>query len=178
MTPRKEQPIVLRRLLAGLALALGLSVGLAATPAPAAPGGTPTQPPSPQPPTGGCYATFTSWRWLACWYQANGRPVPPQAQLQAEWQRLLRFLRGSPSGGSLVWHWQPVADCESGDNIWAVSPSGTYRGWLQFSRQTWNAYGGPGDPLGQSRELTATVAERYRQASGLGGWPVCGSRYR
>lgn len=132
---------------------------------------------------GGCYATFTSPAWLACWYQAQGRPVPAPAVLRQQWRQLLRFLRGAGSSGggpgSLVWHWQNVANCESGDNVNAVSSSGTYRGWLQFSQATWSSYGGPGDPLGQPREVAAAVAERYRQAAGgTSGWPHCGAYYR
>jgi hypothetical protein len=78
----------------------------------------------------------------------------------------------------LVWHWQGVADCESGDNIYAVSAGGTYRGWLQFDRSSWNANGGSGDPYGQSRAEAARVAENYRRRSGTSPWPRCGSAYR
>lgn len=169
----------MRRLLAGLALASVLTLGLSATPAQAAPPGTPN--PQPPPSGQGCYARFGTAEWMACWHWIHHHHRHPMAQMRAEMQRLLRYLRGSSSASSssLVWHWQLVANCESGDSIYAVSPSGTYRGWLQFSRATWNAYGGPGDPLGQSRELTASIAERVRtQGQGLGAWPVCGAYYR
>lgn len=169
------------RLLAGLALTAALTCGLCATPAQAAPPGTPHH--QPQPPTGGggCYARFGTWQWMSCWHFVQHGHRHPQAQMAAEMRQLLRYLRASSSASSssLVWHWQLVANCESGDSIYAVSPSGTYRGWLQFSRATWNAYGGPGDPLGQSRELTATIADRVRTGGqGLGAWPVCGAYYR
>jgi hypothetical protein len=78
----------------------------------------------------------------------------------------------------LIWHWQGVANCESRDNIYAVSSSGTYRGWLQFDRNSWNANGGAGDPYGQSRAEAARVAENYRRRSGTAPWPRCGSAYR
>ena len=41
---------------------------------------------------------------------------------------------------------QRIAECESGGNPRAVSPDGTYRGKYQFSRETWRALGGAGDP--------------------------------
>jgi hypothetical protein len=77
----------------------------------------------------------------------------------------------------LVGRWLPVARCESGDNIYAVSPGGSFRGWLQFDRASWNANGGSGDPYGQSRAEAARVAENYRRRAGTSPWPVCGSRY-
>lgn len=139
-----------------------------------------------QPGGGGCYATFTSWRWLACVHQGHGHPVGSPGhsvgQLRAEWRQLIRYLRASGNAvtgsGSLVWHWQLVANCESGDNIWAVSASGTYRGWLQFSQSSWTANGGQGDPLGQPREVAARIAENYRLQAGTSPWPVCGAYYR
>ena len=39
-----------------------------------------------------------------------------------------------------------IAQCESGGDPTAVSPSGQYRGKYQFSRATWEALGGTGDP--------------------------------
>ena len=39
-----------------------------------------------------------------------------------------------------------IAQCESGGNPRAVSPGGQYRGKYQFSRTTWRAIGGSGDP--------------------------------
>jgi hypothetical protein len=92
--------------------------------------------------------------------------------------RYLRAVARAQAANDLIWHWQGVADCESGDNIYAVSSSGTYRGWLQFDQGSWTANGGAGDPYGQSRATAARVAETYRQRSGTSPWPVCGSRYR
>ena len=67
-----------------------------------------------------------------------------------------------------------IAQCESSGNPAAVSASGQYRGKYQFSRATWAAYGGSGDPA------AAPEAEQDRRAamllaqSGAGQWPVCG----
>ncbi len=85
--------------------------------------------------------------------------------------------RAAHQHDDLVAAWLPVARCESGDNVNAVSPSGTYRGWLQFDQASWQANGGQGDPLGQPREVAARVAENYRLRSGTSPWPVCGRYY-
>lgn len=76
----------------------------------------------------------------------------------------------------LVWHWQPVADCESTDNIYARN--GSFMGWLQFDQATWTGNGGSGSPYGQSREYTARIAKNLKESRGLQPWPICGRRYR
>jgi hypothetical protein len=67
-----------------------------------------------------------------------------------------------------------IAQCESGGNPTAVSPSGRYRGKYQFSRATWRAMGGTGDPAQapeaeQDRRAAALLAQ-----AGTSPWPVCG----
>jgi peptidoglycan hydrolase-like protein with peptidoglycan-binding domain len=67
-----------------------------------------------------------------------------------------------------------IAACESGGDPTAVSADGRYRGKYQFSRETWRALGGAGDPA------TATEAEQDRMAAkllaqaGTSPWPSCG----
>jgi peptidoglycan hydrolase-like protein with peptidoglycan-binding domain len=67
-----------------------------------------------------------------------------------------------------------IAQCESGGDPTAVSSNGMYRGKYQFSRSTWAAMGGKGDPA------AAPEAEQDRRAaalyakSGPAPWPVCG----
>jgi len=67
-----------------------------------------------------------------------------------------------------------IAQCESGGNPAAVSPDGRYRGKYQFTRATWRAMGGSGDPA------QAPEAEQDRRAAallareGTSPWPVCG----
>ena len=74
------------------------------------------------------------------------------------------------SGGQL----QQIARCESGGDPHAVGGGGRYRGKYQFTRQTWAAVGGSGDPA------AAPEAEQDRRAAallarnGTGQWPVCG----
>ena len=66
-----------------------------------------------------------------------------------------------------------IAQCESGGNPRAVSPSGRYRGKYQFSRATWRSLGGTGDPA------RAPEAEQDRRAAallaraGTSPWPNC-----
>ena len=78
----------------------------------------------------------------------------------------------SASGGSSTL--ARIAQCESGGNPAAVSPSGRYRGKYQFSRATWRAMGGTGDPAQapeaeQDRRAAALLAQ-----AGTSPWPVCG----
>lgn len=66
-----------------------------------------------------------------------------------------------------------IAACESGGNPAAVSADGRYRGKYQFSRATWRAMGGAGDPataseLEQDRRAAALLAAR-----GTAPWPSC-----
>jgi lysozyme family protein len=66
-----------------------------------------------------------------------------------------------------------IAQCESGGDPTAVSADGHYRGKYQFSRATWRAMGGSGDPA------TAPEAEQDRRAAallaarGTSPWPNC-----
>ena len=66
-----------------------------------------------------------------------------------------------------------IAQCESGGDPTAVSADGRYRGKYQFSRATWRAMGGTGDPAKapeatQDRLAAALLAER-----GTSPWPNC-----
>jgi peptidoglycan hydrolase-like protein with peptidoglycan-binding domain len=67
-----------------------------------------------------------------------------------------------------------IAQCESGGNPAAISSSGRYRGKYQFSRATWRAMGGTGDPARapeaeQDRRAAALLAQ-----AGTAPWPNCG----
>ena len=73
-------------------------------------------------------------------------------------------------------NWDRVAACESGGN-WSINSGNGYYGGLQFSLSTWRAYGGSGYPHQNSKADQIRVAERVRTQSGLGHWPVCGSRW-
>jgi peptidoglycan hydrolase-like protein with peptidoglycan-binding domain len=67
-----------------------------------------------------------------------------------------------------------IAQCESGGNPSAISADGRYRGKYQFTRATWRAMGGSGDPARapeaeQDRRAAALLAQ-----AGTSPWPVCG----
>jgi peptidoglycan hydrolase-like protein with peptidoglycan-binding domain len=69
---------------------------------------------------------------------------------------------------------QKIAKCESGGNPRAVSPSGRYRGKYQFDQQTWEAWGGHGDPIKASESTQDRIAIRLYKARGTKPWPNCG----
>jgi LysM repeat protein len=81
-----------------------------------------------------------------------------------------------PSGSSGV-NWSAIAACESGGN-WSINTGNGYYGGLQFTQQTWLAYGGgqyaPTANLASAGEQIA-VAERVAADVGLSAWPVCGA---
>jgi Transglycosylase-like domain/Putative peptidoglycan binding domain len=68
---------------------------------------------------------------------------------------------------------QKIAQCESGGNPRAVSPSGRYRGKYQFDMPTWRAWGGHGDPINASESTQDRVAIRLYKARGTKPWPNC-----
>lgn len=71
--------------------------------------------------------------------------------------------------------WDRLAGCESGGN-WAINTGNGYYGGLQFSGQTWSAFGG-----GQyaptanqaTREQQIAIAEKVLASQGWGAWPAC-----
>jgi LysM repeat protein len=68
--------------------------------------------------------------------------------------------------------WDALAQCEASGN-WAANTGNGYYGGLQFTQQTWNAYGGQGSPANASREQQIAVAERVLAGQGKGAWPAC-----
>jgi peptidoglycan hydrolase CwlO-like protein len=81
---------------------------------------------------------------------------------------------GSVSGG-LMAILMKIAQCESGGNPHAISPSGQYRGMFQFTYATWASVGGHGDPAQASEAEQIQRAAILYQRSGAGQWPVCGA---
>ncbi|MEU6814457.1 transglycosylase family protein [Streptomyces sp. NPDC046860] len=74
--------------------------------------------------------------------------------------------------------WNKVAACESSGN-WSINTGNGYFGGLQFTRSTWEAYGGTryaprADQA--TREQQIAVAERVLDGQGPGAWPACGPR--
>jgi lysozyme family protein len=82
-----------------------------------------------------------------------------------------RSARTTRSGSAAIL--ARIAQCESGGDPTAVSADGRYRGKYQFSRATWRAMGGRGDPARapeaeQDRRAAALLAAR-----GTSPWPNC-----
>jgi hypothetical protein len=66
-----------------------------------------------------------------------------------------------------------IAKCESGGDPTAVSADGRYRGKYQFSRSTWRALGGTGDPAAASEAEQDRLALKLYKRSGTAPWPNC-----
>ena len=69
--------------------------------------------------------------------------------------------------------WDKVAECESGGD-WHINTGNGYYGGLQFSQQTWEAFGGEGKPHNASKKEQISVAQETLKVQGPGAWPVCG----
>ncbi|MCX2953294.1 transglycosylase family protein [Lentzea sp. NEAU-D7] len=70
-------------------------------------------------------------------------------------------------------NWDALAQCEASGN-WGANTGNGYYGGLQFTQQTWNAYGGQGNPANASREQQIAVAERVAAGQGVNNaWPAC-----
>jgi len=89
-------------------------------------------------------------------------PVPAAAAVPAS------------SGGV---NWSAIAACESGGD-WSADTGNGFYGGLQFTEQTWLAYGGgqyaPSANLASEAQQIA-VAEQVLAGQGIGAWPVCGA---
>ena len=83
-----------------------------------------------------------------------------------------------PSSGN-TGAWDRIAECESGGN-WSINTGNGYYGGLQFSKGTWQNYGGgeyAAYPHQASKAEQIAIAEKVRDAEGgYGAWPVCGKR--
>jgi nucleoid-associated protein YgaU len=71
--------------------------------------------------------------------------------------------------------WDALAQCESGGN-WATNTGNGFSGGLQFTQQTWAAYGGTGSPESASRAQQIAVAEKVQAGQGWGAWPACAAK--
>ncbi len=74
-------------------------------------------------------------------------------------------------------NWSAIAACESGGD-WSTDTGNGFYGGLQFTEQTWLAYGG--GQYASSANLASpaqqiAVAQRVLAGQGIGAWPVCGA---
>ena len=94
--------------------------------------------------------------------ETGGAAPPPRTKSDGERRiKLPKILR-------------KIAECESGGNPRAISPSGRYRGKYQFSRETWRAMGGHGDPAKASEYEQDKRALKLYRREGTAPWPYCG----
>ncbi|MFJ8579578.1 transglycosylase family protein [Micromonospora sp. NPDC093277] len=83
----------------------------------------------------------------------------------------------APASASSV-NWDAIAQCESGGN-WRINTGNGYYGGLQFSKGTWNGYGGQryasrADLASRGEQIA--IAEKVLDGQGIGAWPVCGKK--
>jgi peptidoglycan hydrolase-like protein with peptidoglycan-binding domain len=78
---------------------------------------------------------------------------------------------GSGSGSATL---AKIAQCESGGDPSVVSADGRYRGKYQFTRATWRAMGGSGDPAAAPEAEQDQRAAALLAAQGTAPWPACG----
>jgi hypothetical protein len=69
---------------------------------------------------------------------------------------------------------QAIAACESGGDPQAIGGGGAFRGKYQFTRETWAAMGGSGDPAAAPEAVQDRLAAKLYATAGAGQWPVCG----
>jgi hypothetical protein len=72
--------------------------------------------------------------------------------------------------------WSRLIHCESGGNPRAVSPSGRYRGLLQFDLPTWRSVGFSGDPIDYPAHVQLEAGKRLHARRGFQPWPSCARR--
>ncbi len=78
----------------------------------------------------------------------------------------------APANAAGAGTWDKLAQCESGGN-WSINTGNGYYGGLQFSLQTWKAFGGSGMPNHASKAEQIRVATKVQAAQGWGAWPAC-----
>ena len=84
-----------------------------------------------------------------------------------------RRLTAAPASANPAATLRRIALCESGGNPVAVSADGRYRGKYQFSRATWRALGGKGDPAKADEATQDALAAKLLAARGTAPWPNC-----
>ncbi len=74
--------------------------------------------------------------------------------------------------------WDSIAQCEATGN-WSINNGNGFYGGLQFTQQTWQAFGG-GQYAARadlaSREQQIAVAKKVQAAQGWGAWPACSAQ--
>jgi lysozyme family protein len=82
-------------------------------------------------------------------------------------------LTGAGASASTSAVLERIALCESGGDPTAVSANGRYFGKYQFSRATWRAVGGRGNPARASEAEQDRRAAKLYRLRGTAPWPNC-----
>jgi LysM repeat protein len=103
-------------------------------------------------------------------------PAAPASTLQADSPAPAQAAAPAAASSDGV-NWAAIAACESGGN-WSTSTGNGFYGGLQFTQQTWDAYGGgqyasSANLATQAQQIA--VAQRVLAGQGIGAWPVCGA---
>jgi LysM repeat protein len=108
---------------------------------------------------------------------AGGASAPAGSAPQAD-PPTAAPVSAAPQASSGGVNWSAIAACESGGN-WSADTGNGFYGGLQFTEQTWLAYGG-GQYAPSANQATEAqqiaVAQRVLAGQGIGAWPVCGAR--
>lgn len=81
----------------------------------------------------------------------------------------------APASAASTSTWDALAQCESGGN-WSINTGNGYKGGLQFSNSTWQAFGGSGSANNASKSEQIRVAEKVKAGQGWGAWPACSAK--
>ncbi|MFE4215450.1 peptidoglycan DD-metalloendopeptidase family protein [Streptomyces sp. NPDC056844] len=90
----------------------------------------------------------------------------------------LPLLTAASAGAVSTDVWEKVAACESTGN-WHINSGNGYYGGLQFTRSTWDAYGGAAYAARAdlaTKDQQIAVAEKVLDGQGPGAWPACSVR--
>jgi LysM repeat protein len=101
----------------------------------------------------------------------------PVSTVQSDPSAAAPVYSAAPAPSSDGVNWNAIASCESGGN-WSTNTGNGFYGGLQFTQQTWDAYGGgqyaaSANQASESQQIA--VAQQVLAGQGIGAWPVCGA---
>jgi hypothetical protein len=107
---------------------------------------------------------------------ATSAPASSASTLQADPPAPVQAAAPAAASSDGV-DWSAIAACESGGN-WSTDTGNGFYGGLQFTQQTWDAYGGgqyasSANLATQAQQIA--VAQQVLAGQGIGAWPVCGA---
>lgn len=84
-------------------------------------------------------------------------------------------LLGAAAPAQAADKWDQLVECEASGN-WSANTGNGFSGGLQFTQQTWSAFGGSGNAANASKDQQKAVAERVLAEQGWGAWPACSAK--